>query len=140
MKYLLFAISILQIVHCQKLYELLNSVKFFNEGWISNSDAYEYQYEYAYYTEPENVTRQRFSWMELYSRPYLYKRNPDQPLQCDPNPVLTKTDLPGADFLSIIPSAMLIHLNVTSYAVVMHHVLHGPMHQLLRPISTIVDK
>ncbi|UJR11626.1 hypothetical protein I4U23_015807 [Adineta vaga] len=107
MKYLfslLFTTFIIQLIDCQNIYDLLNSLKFFNEGSISNSDIYEYQYEYALYTEPENVTRQRFSWMELYSRPYLYQRDPKQPLQCDSNPILTETDLPGADFLSIIPS------------------------------------
>ncbi|CAF1591372.1 unnamed protein product [Adineta ricciae] len=33
------------------------------------------------------------------------KQNPDKSLQCDSNPILAETDLPGADFLSIIPSA-----------------------------------
>ncbi|CAF0731261.1 unnamed protein product [Adineta steineri] len=96
---------LIPLINCQTIYELLNSFRFLNEGSISKSDIYEYQYEYVMYTEPENVTRERFAWVEEIARPYLYQRDPTKPLQCDSNPLLSATDLPGADFLSIIPSS-----------------------------------
>jgi non-lysosomal glucosylceramidase len=93
------------IIYCQTIYELLDSFRFLNEGSISSSDIYEYQYEYVLYTEPENVTREKFAWVEEVVRPYLYQRDSSKSLQCDSNPLLSETDLPGADFLSIIPSS-----------------------------------
>ncbi|CAF4867480.1 unnamed protein product, partial [Rotaria sp. Silwood2] len=63
-----------------------------------------YQYEFTFYTEPENVTREKFAWVEEVVRPYLYQKDPNKSLQCNSNPLLSGTDLPGADFLSIIPS------------------------------------
>ncbi|CAF3417851.1 unnamed protein product, partial [Rotaria sp. Silwood2] len=79
------------------------SFGFLNEGTISSSDIYEYQYEFTFYTEPENVTREKFAWIEEVVRPYLYQKDPTKPLQCNSNPLLLSIDLPGADFLSIIP-------------------------------------
>ncbi|CAF3641209.1 unnamed protein product [Rotaria socialis] len=95
----------ISIISCQTIYELLDSFRFLNEGTISSSDIYEYQYEFSAYTEPENVTRENFAWVEESVRPYLYQTDPTEPLQCNSNPLLSGTDLPGADFLSIIPSS-----------------------------------
>ena len=91
------------IIYCQTVYELLDSFRFLNEGSISSSDIYQYQYEFIGYTEPENVTRENFAWAEEGVHPYLYQIDPTQPLQCNANPYLNGTDLPGADFISIIP-------------------------------------
>ena len=55
------------------------------------------------YTEPENVTQEKHSWIEGGARPYLYQIDPTEPAQCNANPFLNGTDLPGADFLSVIP-------------------------------------
>ncbi|CAF5193462.1 unnamed protein product, partial [Rotaria magnacalcarata] len=46
-----------------------------------------------------------FAWVEESVRPYLYQTDPTEPLQCNSYPLLSGTDLPGADFLSIIPSS-----------------------------------
>ncbi|CAF4796443.1 unnamed protein product [Rotaria sp. Silwood1] len=99
----ILACVFIPIISCQTVYELLNSFRFLNEGTISKSDIYEYQYEFTFYTEPENVTREKFAWVEEVVRPYLYKKDPTKPLQCNSNPFLLGTDLPGADFLSMIP-------------------------------------
>ncbi|CAF1517484.1 unnamed protein product, partial [Didymodactylos carnosus] len=101
---ILFTSFFIPIIYCQSIYELLNSFKFLNNGTISNSDIYEYQYEYAFYTEPENVTQAKFAWVQENVRPYLYQMDPSKTLQCDSNPLLSETDLPGGDFLSLIPS------------------------------------
>ncbi|CAF1262015.1 unnamed protein product, partial [Didymodactylos carnosus] len=38
-------------------------------------------------------------------RLYLYQMDPSKTLQCDSNPLLSETHLPGGDFLSLIPSS-----------------------------------
>ncbi len=91
------------IIYCQTLYELLNSFKFLNEGLISSSDIYQYQYEYAMYTEPENATRAGYAWSEGPIRSYLYQLDPSEPLQCNSNKYLNETNLSGANFISLIP-------------------------------------
>jgi len=98
-----FTCILLSIVYSQTLYDTLNSLTFLNEGVVSSSDIYKFQYEYTMYTEPENVTRERFTWAEEVVRPYLYQTNPNKPAKCNANPTMSGTDLPGADFLSIIP-------------------------------------
>ncbi|CAF2990139.1 unnamed protein product [Rotaria sp. Silwood2] len=100
----ILACVFIPIISCQTIYELLDSFRFLNEGTISSSDIYEYQYEFTFYTEPENVTREKFAWVEEVVRRYLYQKDPNKSLQCNSNPLLSGTDLPGADFLSIIPS------------------------------------
>ncbi|CAF2079577.1 unnamed protein product [Rotaria magnacalcarata] len=102
---IILASIFIPIISCQTIYELLDSFRFLNEGTISSSDIYEYQYEFSAYTEPENVTREKFAWVEESVRPYLYQTDPTEPLQCNSYPLLSGTDLPGADFLSIIPSS-----------------------------------
>ena len=97
-------VLLIPVMYCQRIYELLDSLKFLNEGSISSSDVYQYQYEHAMYTEPENVTQEKHSWIEGGVRPYLYQIDPSEPAQCSANPFLNGTDLPGADFLSVIPS------------------------------------
>ena len=99
----LLASLFIPIIYCQTVYELLDSFRFLNEGSISSSDIYQYQYEYVVYTEPENATRARYSWAEEAVHPYLYQTDPSEPLQCNSNPLLTETNLSGANFLSIIP-------------------------------------
>lgn len=94
---------LMPVISGQTLYELLDSFRFVNEGTISGSDIYEYQYEYAAYTEPENVTREKFSWIQGPVRSYLYQVDPNEPLICLSNQSLSGIDLPGADFISIIP-------------------------------------
>ena len=101
----LVAIFLIPIAYCQTLYELLDSFRFLNEGIISSSHIYEYQYEFALYTEPENVTREKFAWVEESIRSYLYQKDPTKPLQCHSNPLLSGTDLQGADFLSVMPAS-----------------------------------
>jgi non-lysosomal glucosylceramidase len=99
----LFITFFIPIIYCQTLYELLNSFRFLNEGTISSSDVYQYQYEYTFYTEPENATRARYAWSEGPVRSYLYQLDPFKPLQCNSNTYLNETNFSGANFVSIIP-------------------------------------
>jgi non-lysosomal glucosylceramidase len=99
----LLASIIIPTIYCQTIYELLESFRFLNEGTISSSDMYQYQYERVGYTEPENVTRENHAWAEGGLRPYLYQVSVLE--ECKSNPYLNGTDLPGADFLSVIPPA-----------------------------------
>ena len=97
------AYLILPIVYGQTLYELLDALTFLNEGVVSSSDIYEYQYEAVGYTEPENVTRERYAWVETGVHRYLYQTDPSKSLHCNSTSYLTETDLQGADFMTIIP-------------------------------------
>jgi non-lysosomal glucosylceramidase len=89
-------------MYCQTIYELLDSLKFSNEGLISSSDMYGYQHEHVMYTEPENITQEKHSWIEGGARPYLYQIDPTEPEECDANPFQNGTDLPGGDFLTVM--------------------------------------
>ena len=102
--YGILAIVFIPMVYCQTTYDLLDSLRFLNDGTIASSDVYEYQYEAIGYTEPENVTKERFAWAETGVHPYLYLTDPSQHTECLANPNLPGTDLPGSDFKSIIPS------------------------------------
>jgi len=99
----LLAIVFIPIIYCQTTYDLLDSLSFLNEGTISSSDVYEYQYEAIQYTEPENMTQERVSWTQFNVHRYLYQTNPSEPSECVANPYILGTDLPGDDFVSITP-------------------------------------
>jgi len=99
----LISLSLISIVHCQTLYDSLNALKFLNEGFVSNSDIYQYQSEYSLYSEPENATRARFAWAQGPIRSYLYQTDPLQPLQCTASAYLNETNYSGANFLAVIP-------------------------------------
>jgi len=106
MLFVYLIILFIPIIYCQTVYELLNSFRFLNDGSKSSSDIYQYQYEYALYTEPENAIQARYAWSEGPVRSYLYQLDPSQPLQCSSNPYLNGTNLSGANIVSIIsPSA-----------------------------------
>ena len=96
-------LAVLPLISGQSLYDFLHTFRFLNEGQVSSSDIYEYQYEQVLYTEAENATRARFAWAEGPIRPYLYQFNPNKPTQCFVNHWLNGTDLPGADLVSKIP-------------------------------------
>ena len=100
----LLTVVLVPLVYCQTTYDLLDSLRFLNEGSISSSDIYDYQYESVGYTEPENVTRENHAWAETGVHPYLYQLDPNVPVKCDSNPFMIGIDLPGSDLLSIIPS------------------------------------
>ena len=98
-------IFLVRLIAGQNLYDLLNGFQFLNEGWVTSSDVYDYQYEGVLYTEAENVTQARHAWSEGPIHPYTYQFNPNKPSFCHPNARLNDTDLPGADLVSRIPSA-----------------------------------
>ena len=96
---------LIPLIYCQTTYDLLYSFRFLNEESISSSDTYQYQHEYIDYTEPEHMTVERFACVKNSVRPYLYQTDPSKPSQCNANSYLSGIDLPGADFLSIVPQA-----------------------------------
>ena len=93
------------IISGQSVYDLLHAFRFLNEGQVSSSDIYEYQYEQVLYTEPENATQARYAWAEGPMHSYLYQFNPNKPMQCLSNAWLNRTNLEGADLVSKIPSS-----------------------------------
>ena len=101
----LLLVLFVPLVQSDTTYDLLDSLEFLNEGSISNSDIYRYVIEAIGYSEPENVTRERYAWADLGQHPYLYQLDPNQPSKCDANPFMAGTDLPGADLISVIPPA-----------------------------------
>jgi hypothetical protein len=101
----LLTIVFIPIIYCQTTYDLLDSLRFLNKGSISSSDVYEYQYEAVGYTEPENVTRENYAWVETSAHPYLYQFDSTKPKECNLTSTLNQTDLRGGDLIAIIPSA-----------------------------------
>lgn len=100
----LTCLYIIPLIYGQTLYDTLDRFRFINDGLISSTDIYEYQYEQVLYTEPENATRAGYAWAEGPVRPYLYQYDPSKSKQCMANPWLNGTDLPGDDLVAEIPS------------------------------------
>lgn len=94
------------IIYGQTTYDLLDSLKFLNNGSISSSDIYQYQYEPAPYTEPENVTQENHAWIESGTHPYLYQFDPSKPTYCNLSSIMDQTDLRGSDIIAIIPTTV----------------------------------
>ena len=76
--YLGFVATIfIQIIYCQTVYELLDSLRFLNEGLISSSDIYGYQYEHVmiYGTRKCNTRKVIHGLKEVFETIFISNRS-----------------------------------------------------------------